>query len=274
MSKSVITEDHRPQTESDLIGNPKAIAQLKSVMEDGKKALVHGEPGIGKNSAVYALAADLGFSVHEINASDSRRKEELESLYQRTLSKGFRKHLYLLDEIDGLKNWTMVEKILSHSRHVIILIANDAWVIPKKVRDMCTEVRFYKPRIQEVVKKIKEISKAEGIDADYSGVGTDVRSSINASFYGGERRESKDMFTKIDRIMRGGGDLSDINKDDLIWILDNLHNYYSGRDLFEALRVLSIASKGDVRALKLLPKGKGKIEYPYTLRRRKMMKSE
>jgi len=267
----VLTEEFRPKTQSDLIGNPQAIEKLKAVIQEGRKCIVHGDPGIGKTSSVYALAADLGITVYETNASDERQKEDLEHLYERTMAKGLCEHLYLLDEVDGVKDWAMIEKIVTKSRHPIVLIANEYWKIPKKIRDMCEEIRFFRPQLQDVVKRVKQISTDKEIPViDYSAISTDVRSSITSAFYGGERREFHDMFVLIDRLLRGHGDPSFLKKEELLWVLDNLPNYYTGRKLFEAQQILSIAARTTVAVLKLLPEGKGKPEYPYTLRMRRM----
>jgi len=215
--------------------------------------------------------------VSEVNASDERRKEELENLYERTLAKGFRKHLFLLDEIDGMKDWLSIEKILSRSKHPIVLIANEYWTIPKKVRDLCQEVQFYKPQVRDIVSRVKTIAKAEGIEADLTKIGEDIRSSFNAIFYGGERREIDDKFALVDRILRKKlpfDKFSKFSEDDLIWLLDNAQNYYSGKQLYEAIHLIALASKTNVSVLSTLPEGKGKPEYPYTLRRRRMKKND
>lgn len=268
-----ITERYRPKTEKDLIGNPKAIATLRESLKEGKNCLLYGMPGVGKTSSVYALAADLGFSVFEVNASDERRKEDLTSLLERVRIKGFRKHLYLLDEVDGMKKWETIEKILTYSRHIIVLVANDVWKIPKKVRDLCVEVRYYRPDVRDVVERVQKIAKQEGATVDFSAVGEDVRSSIIAAFYGGDKRKATDQFKRIDAVLRGRGQLGTPSKEDLIWLLDNLHNYYKGRDLFEAVNVLSIAARSNLLALEHLPKGGGKLQYPYYLRRKKVLRS-
>lgn len=263
-----LTEKYRPKTKSELIGNEKAIQQLEEVIKAEGRALLYGEPGVGKTSSVYALANDLGYSVYEVNASDSRRKEELEELLTLTRMKGLRKHLYLIDEVDGLKNWSMMANILVEATHPVILVANERYKVGKKVRDLCREIRYYRPRVQQVVTRVKEIAKKEGVEPDFSGVSEDVRASINAVFHGGERRESENQFNLVDRILRGKGGGEDLDEDDLIWLLDNLHRYYTGRNLFDAATILSVAaSTGRTELLDELPKGSGKPKYPYYFRR-------
>jgi len=271
----VLTEKYRPKIESDLVGNERAIAQLKDALQDQKNCVIYGPPGVGKTSSIGVIAKLLGYAIQESNASDKRKKMDMESLLERVRARGFRKHLYLLDEADGLKNWSMVEKIITNSKHPIILIANDLWLIPKKIQSLCVSIRFYKPRITEVKKRIQWIAEKEGINAEdinYAGINEDIRSSINSAFYSGIGRKLEDQFGKIDAVFRKKIDPSELEKKDLIWILDNLHNYYKGHDLFKAMKITRIAIRSRPDVLRLLPKGSGKVDYPYYLRRIKVLK--
>ena len=265
-----LTEKYRPKTESELIGNEKAINKFKDALSEGKHCLLYGLPGIGKTSAVYAIASDLGYSVVEVNASDERRKGELESLLGRVKMKGFRKWLLLMDEVDGIRNWGLVQKILTEAAHPVVLVANDEYKIPKKLKDLSVKVRFYRPKLSEVVKRVKHIAKAERLDVKYGEISGDVRSSINAVMYGGAKYEIENHFDMVSLALSRGivGDLSD---DDLVWLLDNLHQFYRGRDLYEASQLLALAARTRLDVLRLLPRGRGKPLYPYFLRRKRVL---
>jgi len=269
----MLTERYRPKTEAELIGNEKAIEKFREALREGKHCFLYGEPGIGKTSAVYAIASDLGYSVVEVNASDERRKDDLEALLGRVKMKGFRKWLLLLDEVDGIRNWGPVQKILTEAAHPVVMVANDEYEVPKKVKDMSTNVRFYRPNLSEVVERVKHIAKTEGLNVKYGEVSGDVRSSINAVMYGGERYEIEDHFDMVNRAL-SGGIVGELDEDDLIWLLDNLHQYYRGRDLYEATQLLALATRTRLNALRLLPSGRGKPVYPYFLRRKKVLSGE
>lgn len=271
----MLTEKYRPKTKKELVGNKRAIDIVERCIESGKPCLLHGEPGVGKTSTVYALANDLGYAVQEINASDHRKRDDMEQLLARVRTKGFRKHLYLLDEVDGMSDWVGVRKIITYSVNPIMLIANDAWKIPKKIRDLCTEAKFYTPRPRQVLDRLKKIAEQEGREVDYSKTGEDVRSSINAVFYGGDTRKSENRFNIIDNVLRGRSSVDKLEEDDLIWILDNIHNYYSGANIVKAFNILALASRTkNLDILQHLPKGSGKVEYPRYFRKVKVARRQ
>jgi len=260
-----LTEKWRPKTGDELIGNPKGIAKLKEALEDGSNVFLHGDPGTGKTSAVHALARDLGMRVMEMNASDARRKDELEALLGRVKMQGLRPFIVLLDEVDGIKNWPLMQKVMVNSRHPVVLVANDAYKVPGNIKKMCVNIRFYRPRAAEVVERVKHIAQTEGLNVKYGEVTGDVRSSINAVMYGGEGYELEDKFGLVNHALSGG--VVELSEEDYVWLMDNFHRYYNGRDLYEACKLLSVAARSRPGVLASLPRGKGRMLYPYYLRR-------
>ncbi|MGI0072079.1 MAG: AAA family ATPase [Thermoplasmata archaeon] len=115
-----LSERLRPTRLDEVIGNLPARTQLRRWAErwqaEGipaqRAALLSGPPGVGKTSAALALAADFGWSVVEMNASDARNEKAIEQVAGRasithTLleapgSRGPRRALILLDEADSL----------------------------------------------------------------------------------------------------------------------------------------------------------------------------
>ncbi len=79
------TERHRPRGLADLVGNGPSIKKLAAWAEawqtgkpPAKRAVVlAGPPGTGKTSAALALAADMGWPVIELNASDARNADAI-----------------------------------------------------------------------------------------------------------------------------------------------------------------------------------------------------
>jgi replication factor C large subunit len=72
-------EKYRPKKLADIVGNATSLKALADWAENwgtpGMKkraALLVGRPGIGKTTAAHALAADRGWSMIELNASDQR----------------------------------------------------------------------------------------------------------------------------------------------------------------------------------------------------------
>jgi len=112
------TERHRPQSEVELEGNEIQRRKIRAWLDGwqaGKPSkpglLLIGPPGVGKTSVARAVAADLGWNVIELNASDARNATEIRraathasthgSLFM-TPGKKPPRTLILLDEVDHL----------------------------------------------------------------------------------------------------------------------------------------------------------------------------
>src|SRR5438067_9650811 len=83
-------ERHRPKDLDDIVANPTAVAELRKWAAawqrgrpDKKAVILQGPPGIGKTSAALALAKEMGWSVVEMNASDSRNAEAIRKVATR-----------------------------------------------------------------------------------------------------------------------------------------------------------------------------------------------
>jgi DNA polymerase III delta prime subunit len=115
-----LSERLRPERLEEVIGNPQARAQLRAWAErwgssglpSQRAAVLSGPPGVGKTSAALALAADLGWSVVEMNASDARNERAIDqiagrasithTLIESPRGAGPQRALILLDEADSL----------------------------------------------------------------------------------------------------------------------------------------------------------------------------
>ncbi len=114
-----LSERSRPARLDDVLGNPRARRDLRAWADRWssgtpavRAALLYGPPGVGKTSAALALAADLGWTVVEMNASDARNEGAIDQVAGRasithTLgeperSGGPRRALIVLDEADSL----------------------------------------------------------------------------------------------------------------------------------------------------------------------------
>ncbi|MEK0337652.1 MAG: AAA family ATPase, partial [Nitrosopumilus sp.] len=104
------TIKYQPKKTNEIIGQDTAIKNLKNFVVNFKRqkknaALLYGPSGVGKTISVHALANELNLEILEVNASDLRNAEQINSLVgsavaQMSLfSKG---KIILVDEIDGL----------------------------------------------------------------------------------------------------------------------------------------------------------------------------
>jgi replication factor C large subunit len=221
------TEKYRPKTLRDIIGNERALSVLRNWAErwnqgkipDKRAAILSGKPGTGKTSTALALAADLGWTVLELNASDARNETSIKRVATAgainetfditggftPVRKGGRK-LIILDEADNL--YEKLDKAETDSslgdrggkkaiidtikitKQPIILIVNDFYELTKGggelLKNLCNVIQFYTVNPSQIVELLKHICRQENITADLHVLKTiadrskgDVRSAVN-----------------------------------------------------------------------------------------------
>ncbi|PIO03323.1 hypothetical protein COT48_05325, partial [Candidatus Woesearchaeota archaeon CG08_land_8_20_14_0_20_47_9] len=140
-SASPWVRQHQPKSAADVFGQDKAIAGLRSFITgfkpNKKKAvLAYGPAGCGKTCSVYAIAADLGLEVLELNASDFRDEKSINSVVgnaARQMSLFSRGKVILVDELDGVSGSkdrggvAALTRLISESAFPIVMTANDPW---------------------------------------------------------------------------------------------------------------------------------------------------
>jgi len=274
----------------------KQIGIAMKHMKDGKPICFYGEAGIGKTTMAYIIAERIGATVQEFNASSERTKNDIARIMRLIRMDSMSKKLFLFDEVDSFKNWKALRKILVMRRHNVIMTANDAWKLPEDLKKnkkiKLVLVRVYPPKQSEVSEALQDQGFTSGLDV----INADFRDSKNAMISGTKTHKDVIIFDKIKRmitrshevtpeivkkerykffsIMRSGNKgLSTINKESyLIWLLDNINNFYTGRDKFDAL--LKIANADLLykpELLAFMPRGRGsKVEYPHFLKQQKI----
>jgi len=209
------TEKYRPKTLDEVLGNPAAVAEFRKWanswahrVPDKRAVILEGEPGVGKTSAALALAKDMGWSVVEMNASDSRtataiREVALRGATQQTFDgtgdylrtdEGGRK-LIVLDEADNVFGREdqggigAIVEVVRRTSQPIVLIANDYYELVRRssaLRSLCRTVRFqglHAPTIRSVLERI---ARAENLGVGREMLGHvaersdgDLRAAIN-----------------------------------------------------------------------------------------------
>lgn len=186
--------------------NTKAISPSRTGKFDpssninASAVLLSGPPGIGKTTAARLVAAQFGYRVNEMNASDTRsQKLILEPLLSSSKSHCLTfqgeivRNLIIMDEIDGMSGGdrggsTALIQVIKTTKNPIICICNDRQSPKvKSLANYCFDLRFAKPNKLQVTKKMCEILKNEGINAEPNAVeqiveasGNDIRQVLTA----------------------------------------------------------------------------------------------
>ena len=202
-------EKYRPKKIEDIIGNEEAkatfIEWLKSKRRSKKAILLYGPPGVGKTALVNAAAKEFGFTIIEMNASDTRSEKAINavakpatsyvaldnfSTQNQTKGKG---NLLFLDEVDGIAGNEdrggvgAIIKIVEEARTPVIMAANDPDVEKlRPLKKVCLLVRFQQIRIPLVIALLQKICLLEHVKAEFEALERiaqnsrgDVRSAIN-----------------------------------------------------------------------------------------------
>ncbi len=192
------TDKHKPETLDTVVGQGKAKKDLRefySTWKPGQAAFLTGPPGVGKTLSVETLAMDNGLSILRLNASDSRSAKEIEAkLMSASQSRDLfgRGRIILIDEADGISGRERgavgsITKVIKVSSFPVIIIANDPWK-PKlaPLRRACKLIKFSKIMAPSIEKKLRDILKIEGVEAEESGLKSlsrfsngDLRSAIS-----------------------------------------------------------------------------------------------
>ena len=272
-----MTRKYAPKKLSDLVGNPKSHAQLWEMVRDGTPVLLTSGSGIGKTSAVYAVAEEHGYTVIETNASDERRKGELDEIAMRVQQESpfGEKYIFLLDEIDYLSAWATLRNMLQTTKHPIVMTANEAWRIPADVKEKCIYISLRRPRLDTVVAAVRKIAEREIVGGsekiDYSNVGSDIRNAVVSTMYGGGGYEEKNVFGIVSDYFQKGN-VMDVKENMFPWLFDNAPRYLDGIELFDFYMLLDVASRSSIEALRMCSAGRGSTypKYPifYRMKRK------
>ena len=81
---------YTPESTEQIKGHDQAISELKDFIVNYKQqrqkaALIYGPIGNGKTSSVHALAKELNYDILEINSSDVRNQEKMNSFLNAAL---------------------------------------------------------------------------------------------------------------------------------------------------------------------------------------------
>jgi replication factor C large subunit len=191
---------YAPKSLSEYVNQKDAVAKFvrwyNTWKEHRKPCLLHGPPGVGKTSLVYAFAHERGLEVIELNASDFRDAASIKRVLSSAVTQKSlfaRGKIFLIDEVDGIAGRedkggvAELVKLVPEARNPIVFTANDAWDPKlKPIRDISEMIELKKLSVKDVEKKLFEILRKEGIYAEFAAVKQiaarnegDLRGAIN-----------------------------------------------------------------------------------------------
>jgi replication factor C large subunit len=147
---------YRPQNVEEMIGNEDArlavIKWLSRWIDGSRPLLLVGPSGVGKTTLVHVLACKFNYDLIEMNASDTRNRDDLETLitpmFNNTSVFG-RTMLLFLDEVDGISGREdaggieFLVKLMKEPTIPVIMAANsqDNMKI-KQLAKVCKTIKF------------------------------------------------------------------------------------------------------------------------------------
>ena len=279
-----LTEKYRPIKFKDFKGHDSVIAEIKTFFQyfpNNKKAvLLFGPSGIGKTSLAHAMRNEFNLEIFELNASDFRNKEQLESRLKHASEQAslFAKgKILLVDEIDGLSNTKdkgglpELVSLIDSTQFPMILTANNIWD-PKfgNLRNKCKLISLKELDYKSIFLILQEIVSKEKLKVDNQALISiavrakgDVRAAINDLHVLSSSEDSKNNYLSIDERNKEIDIFNalklifkDMLKEDtlslydrvnlpldkiFLWLEENIPYEYSKEELFRAYECLSIA---------------------------------
>ncbi len=196
------TEKYRPSSLKEVLGNGKAISELREWAEAWERgvpiigaAILYGPAGTGKTSAALALAQEFDWDYIEMNASDARTAGMIQKIAgpaSRSRTFSGQRRLVILDEADNLHGSAdrggaaAMLRLVRETSQPVLLIANEYYEIEKPLRDAAKGIQFRSIRSTTIAQTLREICKAEEIACDPDALeliaeraGGDLRSAVN-----------------------------------------------------------------------------------------------
>lgn len=219
-------ERYRPTDLDQMTGVASTVKSLRDWVKgwtDGKipkkrAVILEGEPGVGKTTAALALAAEMGWEVIELNASDSRNMEAIRKMATRGAlsrditdeygySEGYhhRNKLILLDEADNLYERSIsdetgtdvsdrggkraIVELVKLTKQPVVLIVNNLYGLISgsgaPLNFICEKIKFRRLGPASIAKRLREICQLEGVIYDQDVImavaersGGDMRSAV------------------------------------------------------------------------------------------------
>ncbi len=238
------SEIYRPQSVEQMIGNEDArVAVMKWLsrwINGSRPLLLVGPSGVGKTTLVKVLARKYNYDLIEMNASDARNREDLETLiwpmFNNTSVSG-RTMLLFLDEVDGISGREdaggieSLVKMMKEPTIPVVMAANtqDNMKI-KQLAKVCKIIKFNPIPPREVAMFLEHVLKSHKKELDAEEKILIVNNS---------RGDIRSLLNSVQGRVAG----YNVTREDIleIDIADAINGYFSSNSLQEAKTFLSHA---------------------------------
>ena len=274
-------EKYKPQSVDELAVSGSAVSKLKDIISKKGIAMICGPTGSGKTTSVETIAKEGYYELIEMNASDFRNKDGINSVVGGSLQQQSlfaKEKIILVDEINGIAGHAdrggvlALSKLMKDNPHAMVLCAEDPYNSKiNTIRKKSELVKFEVINYPNIVKVLEKICGKENVEYDIEDlkvigrrVGGDLRAAINDlqlhSCFGkldlcednedNERGKEGNITDALRIVLKSNkwenvngiyDNVSENHKDIMLWLEQNIPYEYQGKELVKAFDSLSKA---------------------------------
>ena len=241
------SEKYRPKTVQEMVGNEDArlaaIKWLARWVSGSRPLILIGPPGTGKTTLVHALARQLDYDVVEMNASDIRNKEALQTrimpVFQNTANLIGKKIMLFLDEVDGISGredtggLDALIDLMKEPTVPVIMAANEKSLKIRKLVKACKMIEFRPVQSRLLILLLDHILQSERVK-----LGQDDRKLIIDNSRG-------DIRSLLNSVQSRAAGYSTVSNEDVIDvdIADAINGYFNASNREQAMQFITRADK-------------------------------